>query len=120
MRTPLDPRRLAERLAPLGYRHVEVLETTGSTSTDLADRVRCGEDLPDMSLLMAEEQTAGRGRKGRSFEAPARSQLICSVLLRLPDVPVDRISLLPLLTGLSIVEGIRASADIPILSLIHI
>ncbi|SCX21962.1 biotin--[acetyl-CoA-carboxylase] ligase [Corynebacterium jeikeium] len=114
MRTPLDHRRLAERLAPLGYRHVEVLETTGSTSTDLADRVRCGEDLPDMSLLMAEEQTAGRGRKGRSFEAPARSQLICSVLLRLPDVPVDRISLLPLLTGLSIVEGIRASADIPI------
>ncbi|HIW96112.1 MAG TPA: biotin--[acetyl-CoA-carboxylase] ligase [Candidatus Corynebacterium gallistercoris] len=112
VRAPLDQPRLRELLTRAGYAHVDVVETTGSTNTDLADRVRVGEDLPDMTVLLAEEQSAGRGRKGRSFGAPARSQIICSVLLRLTDVPADRIGLLPLLTGLSIAEGLPIAAQL--------
>lgn len=111
-REPLDHTRLRELLARAGYARVDLVETTGSTNTDLADRVRVGEDLPDMTVLLAEEQSAGRGRKGRSFGAPARSQIICSVLLRLTDVPAEQIGLLPLLTGLSIVEGLPIDAEL--------
>ena len=53
-RTPLDPAALRERLAEAGYRHVEVVEQTGSTNTDIADRVRLSDELPDMSVLLAE------------------------------------------------------------------
>lgn len=111
-RTPLDPAALRERLAEAGYRHVEVVEQTVSTNTDIADRVRLSDELPDMSVLLAEEQTAGRGRKGRAFFAPAHSQVICSVLIRVTEVPVERISLLPLLTGLSIAEAVRSSSGL--------
>lgn len=110
-RPPLDLEALQRRLVAVGYNHVELTDVTGSTSTDLADRIRSGEDLPDMSVLMAEYQSAGRGRKGRSFEAPPRSQIICSVLVRVPEVPVEQISLLPLLTGLSIAEGIQGVTE---------
>lgn len=112
-RPPLDSAALRRRLTDVGYRRVDVVEETGSTNTDIADLVRLGEDLPDMSVLLAEAQTAGRGRKGRAFFAPPRSQVICSVLIRLTEVPAERLSQLPLLTGLSIAEAIRSSAGVP-------
>ena len=50
-------------------------------------------------LVLADEQSAGRGRHGRSWSAPAGSSLLLSLLVR-PVVPPASLSLLPLLTGL--------------------
>lgn len=52
-------------------------------------------------MVVAEHQTEGRGRLGRVWEAPARTSLTFSVLLR-PDVPANDWPWLPLLTGYAV------------------
>jgi BirA family transcriptional regulator, biotin operon repressor / biotin---[acetyl-CoA-carboxylase] ligase len=56
--------------------------------------------LPEGAVAVAEEQTAGRGRMGRSWEAPAGSALLVSTLLRPP--PGRRASELTLLAGVCV------------------
>ncbi|SDN43019.1 biotin--[acetyl-CoA-carboxylase] ligase [Allokutzneria albata] len=88
----------AELLAPAGpYTALDVLERTGSTNTDLAAAAR--EGAPDRTVLIAEEQTAGRGRNTRSWVSPARAGIHVSVLLRPAGVPVARFGWLMMLGG---------------------
>ena len=56
-------------------------------------------------LILAEEQTAGRGRHGRTWSAPPGSSLLLSLLVR-PVVPAASQPLLPLLTGLVLAETV--------------
>lgn len=62
-----------------------------------------GPDDAEGTVAVAEEQTEGRGRLGRVWQAPARTGVLVSVLLR-PAVPP------PALPGLTLVAG-RAVAD---------
>lgn len=66
------------------WRQVEVLAVTGSTNADLADRARAG--AGEGLVLVADDQQAGRGRLGRSWQVPPRSGLAVSVLLRPADL----------------------------------
>ncbi|MER7521239.1 biotin--[acetyl-CoA-carboxylase] ligase [Streptomyces sp. NPDC126499] len=84
----------------------DVVESTGSTNSDLAARA---DELPEGAVLVAEEQTSGRGRLDRSWVAPARSGLFVSVLLK-PDVPVHHWGWLPLLTGVAAAHGLAKAA----------
>jgi BirA family biotin operon repressor/biotin-[acetyl-CoA-carboxylase] ligase len=70
------------------YRYVE-----STPSTQLLMRP----DSPEGAVVVAEEQTAGRGRLGRRWLAPAGTSLLCSVQLR-PEIPGER---LPELTGVA-------------------
>jgi BirA family biotin operon repressor/biotin-[acetyl-CoA-carboxylase] ligase len=54
-------------------------------------------EAPEGAVVTADEQTAGRGRLGRRWLAPAGTSLLCSLQLR-PDVPGER---LPELTGVA-------------------
>ena len=81
-----------------------MVDRTGSTNSDLV--AAAGEGAPDLTVLLAEEQVAGRGRLGRTWSAPARSQLIVSVLVR-PAVAPDRLGTLPLVTGVALAEAVR-------------
>lgn len=56
-------------------------------------------------LVLADEQTAGRGRRGRTWVAPAGSSLLLSLVVR-PVVPAPSLSLLPLLTGMVLAETV--------------
>ncbi len=51
-------------------------------STNRALKERAAEGAPEGTVLLADRQTAGRGRMGRSFYSPAGSGLYFSVLLR--------------------------------------
>ena len=68
-------------------------------------------EAPEGAVAVAGEQTAGRGRLGRRWLAPAGTSLLCSIQLR-PTVSPDR---LPELTGLAAracAEAIRATTGL--------
>ena len=58
------------------------------------------------TLAVAEEQTAGRGRRGRSWESPAGAGIFMSVLLR-PKITPDKASMLTIVTACSTAKGIK-------------
>jgi BirA family biotin operon repressor/biotin-[acetyl-CoA-carboxylase] ligase len=78
------------------YRYADV---TASTQRMLA------EDEAEGSIAVAEEQTEGRGRLGRTWEAPAGTSVLVSVLL-LPAVAPPRLPELSLVAGGAVAEAI--------------
>lgn len=111
-RPPLNVPALRRGLLRPGglWTSLDVVETTGSTNSDLARRAAAG--LDEGAVLIAEEQTAGRGRLDRTWTAPARSGLFFSVYLKPGDVPAERWGWLPLLTGVAAATGLARSAGV--------
>ncbi|MFD3332710.1 biotin--[acetyl-CoA-carboxylase] ligase [Streptomyces sp. NPDC058700] len=109
-RPPLNTAALRRALVlPDGlWTSLDVVTTTGSTNSDLAARA---DELPGGTVLVAEEQTSGRGRLDRNWTAPARSGLFLSVLLK-PEVPAHRWGWLPLLTGVAAATGLAKAAGV--------
>lgn len=105
-RPPLHEAALRRALVREGglWRDVRVVEETGSTNADLAERAR--EGAPEGTVLVTELQTAGRGRLGRTWTAPPRSGLMFSMLLR-PRLPVARFAWASLLTGVAVATALR-------------
>lgn len=62
---------------------------------------------PEGALVVAEEQTAGRGRLGRRWLAPAGTSLLCSLQLR-PPVPPERLPELTVVASRACAEAIAA------------
>jgi BirA family transcriptional regulator, biotin operon repressor / biotin---[acetyl-CoA-carboxylase] ligase len=87
---------------------VTVVESTGSTNADL---LACGG--PEGQVLVAEEQTAGRGRMGRTWVSPPRAALMFSLLVRPADVPRARWGWLPLLAGVAAASAVTAVTGTP-------
>jgi BirA family biotin operon repressor/biotin-[acetyl-CoA-carboxylase] ligase len=108
-RPPLSAKRLQRDLAGDVWREVRVVETTVSTNADLAAEAKAG--AAEGLVLVAEHQTAGRGRLDRQWESPARAGLTFSALLR-PSLDLAHLSLLPLLAGLATVEAVASVADV--------
>lgn len=79
---PYDGERWFGALDGTRFVRVRHVSETGSTNTDLLAAARRGE--PEGAVLIADIQTAGRGRRGRRWEAPPASSLMMSVLLRPP------------------------------------
>lgn len=92
-----------EAVAPLlpGFT-VEVLPSIDSTNTELMRRARAGQTEP--TLLVAEQQTAGRGRLGRAWRSQPGDSLMFS--LGLPLAPADW-SGLSLAVGVSVAESLQ-------------
>jgi BirA family biotin operon repressor/biotin-[acetyl-CoA-carboxylase] ligase len=102
-RPALDPLPLAALAPDL---EVEVLDTATSTNAVAADRAR--EGAAEGVVVVAEHQTAGRGRLDRTWDTPPRSGLTFSLVLR-PDVPPADWPWLPLLTGHVVSKALRAN-----------
>ncbi|MFJ3333854.1 biotin--[acetyl-CoA-carboxylase] ligase [Streptomyces sp. NPDC086766] len=112
-RPPLNATALRRGLVREGslWSEVEVVQRTGSTNSDLVARA-AGGGLAEGAVLVAEEQSAGRGRLDRQWTAPPRSGLFFSVLLRPAGVPLARWGWLPLLTGVAVATGLARAADV--------
>ncbi|MDA5140706.1 MULTISPECIES: biotin--[acetyl-CoA-carboxylase] ligase [Streptomyces] len=112
-RPPLSSTALRRGLVRDGglWRQVDVVQRTGSTNSDLVARAAEG-DLAEGVVLVAEEQSAARGRLDRQWTAPARSGLFFSVLLRPAEIPVARWGWLPLLTGVAVATGLSRVAGV--------
>lgn len=97
----MDAARLREGLAGR-YAGVEVVEVTGSTNADLREALAAG--AADRTVLIAEAQTAGVGRRARSWSSPRGAGLYLSVALRPSGVSF------PALGSLSVVAGLAVRA----------
>jgi BirA family biotin operon repressor/biotin-[acetyl-CoA-carboxylase] ligase len=89
---------------------VDVVAETGSTNADLL----ADQEAPDRSLLVAELQSAGRGRLDRTWTSPAGAGLTFSVLLRptVPPVPIATWGWLPLLAGVALHTAVVSFAGV--------
>ena len=111
-RVPLDQAALANAIVRPGglYREVRVIARTGSSNADLLESARAG--APEGTVLVAEEQTAGRGRIGREWVSPPGAALLFSVLLRPGAVPANRRGWLPLLTGTAVAAALNGTSGV--------
>lgn len=107
-RPPLRQRALQRALGPDGWR-VEVLQETPSTNAVVVERAQAGEAAG--LVVVAEAQTAGRGRLDRTWASPPRAGLTFSVLVR-PDLPAEQWPWLPLWTGLAVATALRERAEV--------
>lgn len=100
-------------LAPAGpLARLEVLDQVDSTSSELARQVAAEpEGWPAPALVLADHQEAGRGRLDRAWQTPPRTALTGSLLLR-PEVPRERWTWVPLLSGLAVVTALRATGGV--------
>ncbi|MFI9818261.1 biotin--[acetyl-CoA-carboxylase] ligase [Saccharothrix variisporea] len=111
MSTPLDADVLRERLVGTHYAKLDVVASTGSTNADLR------RETTDRSVLIAEEQTAGQGRRGRTWTSPGGG-IYLSALFRPDDVPPQRLPWLTLIAGVALVRtaasvGVQATLKWP-------
>jgi BirA family biotin operon repressor/biotin-[acetyl-CoA-carboxylase] ligase len=83
---------------------LEVVDSVASSNATMAERARQGADQG--GVLIAEEQTAGRGRHDRGWSAPQYSSVMTSVLLR-PQAEPARWGWVPLLGALAIVDAVH-------------
>jgi BirA family biotin operon repressor/biotin-[acetyl-CoA-carboxylase] ligase len=109
-RPPLSAASLRRALVRPGtlWSRLDVVASTGSTNSDL---VAAAGTLAAGAVLVAEEQTAARGRLDRRWSAPPRSGLFFSVLLK-PDVPPARWGWLPLLAGVATATALTRAAGV--------
>lgn len=92
--------------SPPGF-HIHHVQRTGSTQDLARTAARAG--APSWSCWVAEEQTAGRGRQGRSWVTPPGTALLMSVLLR---PPAAALGLVPLTAGLAVVDAVVEASGV--------
>ncbi|HEY1739261.1 MAG TPA: biotin--[acetyl-CoA-carboxylase] ligase [Acidimicrobiia bacterium] len=88
------------------FANVVELATVDSTNRYAADAVRAGAE--DGLVVVAVEQTAGRGRRGRSWLAPAGGALLCSVVVR-PRLELGSLQLVGAALGLAALDAVAAT-----------
>jgi BirA family biotin operon repressor/biotin-[acetyl-CoA-carboxylase] ligase len=93
-------------------REVRFFPSVGSTSDLLKDAARhgAGEGL----VCVTDEQVAGRGRRGRSWTAPAGTSLLVSILLRPAWLPSSDAFFMTILAAVAAAEAIEAVTSLPI------
>ncbi len=97
----LNTRLLARRVV-----YHECVESTNDLAKQLAD---AGE--PEGTLVIADEQTAGRGRLGRAWFAPPRSSILMSLILR-PALAPHQTARVTMAVALGACDGIRAATGL--------
>lgn len=79
---PSPGERARTLVAGTAFADIRWVAETGSTNADALELARQGE--PEGIVLVADHQTAGRGRRGRSWQAPPGASLMTTILLRPP------------------------------------
>jgi len=90
-------------------RNLVLLPRVGSTN-DVAKEL-AAQGAPEGTVVLADEQTAGRGRMGRRWLAPPGTCLLCSILFR-PDLPPTQAQRLTMLCSLAAADAIEQVAGL--------
>ena len=89
--------------------NIEVFDTVTSTNNILREKADAGE--PEWSVVVAREQTKGRGRMGRSFYSPSDTGIYMSVLLR-PSLPIDKSVYVTTCAAVAVAKSLDKNAGI--------
>lgn len=92
---------LHTKWAAHNYYYKEITTSTNDDAKELAEK-----GAPQGTLVVADRQDKGRGSKGRVWETPAGTNIAMSLIVR-PTAPSNKISMLTLIMGLSVAEGIE-------------
>jgi BirA family biotin operon repressor/biotin-[acetyl-CoA-carboxylase] ligase len=96
---------LAGELASSLFSSRIVYRESIDSTNDLAKQL-AAEGAPEGTLILAEEQTVGRGRRGRAWHSPPGANLLFTVLLR-PAVQSDRVFALTMILVLAAMEALK-------------
>ncbi len=112
---PLTERQIRDALAPrdtgrfgANLYYYDQIDSTNDVARALAE-----EEAPEGTLVMADTQTAGRGRLGRSWIAPPGTSLLMSILFR-PSLPLEWVHRLVMVCGLAVAEAAEAAIGVPV------
>lgn len=98
--------RMDTRWAGHPVTYYEVLD-----STNLRAKLDAEKGAPQGALVVADMQTAGRGRRGRSWSSPAGTNAYFTLILK-PDFEPDKASMLTLVMAMAVAEGIRETCGL--------
>lgn len=103
-----NPYQSIEKGAPgtIGWR-IHYFKEVSSTQDHAAQLARQG--TPQGTVVIAEEQTKGRGRMGRSWHSPAGLNLYMTIVLR-PSIPIVEVPRLSLVAGIGLAEAVSQFA----------
>ena len=90
-------------------REIKYLGEISSTNDDAWECFR--KQAPEGTIIITDHQVQGRGRLQSKWSSVQGKSLTFSFLL-LPDIAIEKLGILPLLTGVSIVKGIYAITNI--------
>ncbi|MBT3194323.1 MAG: biotin--[acetyl-CoA-carboxylase] ligase [Verrucomicrobia bacterium] len=106
---------LADEVQPLarsktvgqsGYEHFLTIGSTNTEARRLAEK-----GAPSGTLVVAEEQTSGKGRKSRDWASPKQMGIYATLILR-PTLPIEETPLLTLMVAVATCEAITAATGI--------
>ena len=90
---------------------VQHYPTLSSTMDRAGIFARAG--APEGTVVVSDEQTAGRGRSGRTWHSPPGTSLSATLVLR-PDVPPLALATLPLMAGIAVAEALESLTGAPV------
>lgn len=88
------------------YRDCTILTERSVHSTNTLAKQLAAEGAGNRTILLAEEQTGGRGRRGRSFYSPARTGLYMSLILR-PQMEMEKLLVVTVAAAVAVCEAIE-------------
>lgn len=91
----------------------EVFHHLETDSTNLRAKILADQGAPEGTLIIAEGQTGGKGRRGRSWFSPAGKGIYASLILR-PTLPPNEAPRLTLLTAVAAAEALLALVPVPV------
>ncbi len=94
------------------YRRVDRFGAIGSTNDIVRDWLRAGED--EVCVAVADEQTTGRGRHGRTWQAPPAAALLLSAGFRPRWLDPDRTWRLAAVVALAMADAAEDAAGLPV------
>lgn len=101
---PIISRQLETDLLGASLQLHAALESTNTYAKENLDKLKNGE------VILAHEQTAGKGRMGRNWSSPAGASISMSLVLK-PDIPLEAIPLLTQLTAAALVNALGSWTD---------
>jgi len=96
---------------PEMIKFVNVYKSLPSTNTFA--KACASKNAPHNSVIIAETQTNGRGRLGRTFYSPSKTGLYFSIILR-PDISIDQSLFITIAASLAIADAIESVSGIPL------